>query len=38
VVKIFKGGEIGEKDRFDDFIAGFDFGVGRVRLVPLVVS
>jgi hypothetical protein len=33
--KMFKGGEMNEKDCFDDFIVGFDFGVGRV---PLVVS
>jgi hypothetical protein len=33
VVKIFKGGQINEKDRVDDFIAGFDYGVGRVPLV-----
>jgi hypothetical protein len=28
-----KGGEINEKDCFDDFIVGFGFGVGRVPLV-----
>jgi hypothetical protein len=33
VVKIFKGGEINEKDCVDDFIVGFDYGVGRVPLV-----
>ena len=35
MVKIFNGGEIDEKDCVDDFIVGFDLGVGRV---PLVVS
>ena len=33
VVKIFKGGEMNEKDCFDDFIVGFGFGVGRMPLV-----
>jgi hypothetical protein len=33
VVKIFKGGKIDEKDCVDDFVVGFDFGVGRVPLV-----
>jgi hypothetical protein len=33
VVKIFKGGQINEKDCVDDFIVGIDFGVGRVPLV-----
>ena len=33
MVKIFKGGEMNEKDCFDDFIVGFSFGVGRVSLV-----
>jgi len=33
VVKIFKRGQINEKDCVDDFIAGFDYGVGRVPLV-----
>ena len=33
MVKIFKGGGINEKDCVDDFIVGFDFGVGRVPLV-----
>jgi hypothetical protein len=33
VVTIFKGGEMNEKDCFDDFIVGFGFGVGRVSLV-----
>jgi hypothetical protein len=33
VVKIFKGGEINEKDCVDDFIVGFDYGIGRVPLV-----
>ena len=33
MVKIFKGGKINEKDCVDDFIVGFDFGVGRVPLV-----
>jgi hypothetical protein len=36
VVKIFNGGEINEKDCVDDFIVGFDFGVGRV--LSLVVA
>jgi hypothetical protein len=31
--KIFKGGQINEKDCVDDFIVGIDFGVGRVPLV-----
>ncbi len=31
--KIFKGGNINEKDCVDDFIVGFDYGVGRVPLV-----
>jgi hypothetical protein len=30
---MFKGGEMNEKDCFDDFIVGFGFGVGRVPLV-----
>jgi hypothetical protein len=30
---MLKGGETNEKDCFDDFIVGFDFGVGRVPLV-----
>ena len=30
MVKIFKGGEMNEKDCFDDFIVGFSFGVGRM--------
>jgi hypothetical protein len=33
VVKIFKGGEINEKDCVDDFIVGFGYGIGRVPLV-----
>jgi hypothetical protein len=33
VVKIFKGGEMNEKDCFGDLIFGFGFGVGRVPLV-----
>ena len=33
MVKIFKQGEMNEKDSFDDFIVGFGFGVGRVPLV-----
>jgi hypothetical protein len=31
--KMFKRGEMNEKDCFDDFIVGFGFGVGRVPLV-----
>ncbi len=31
--KRFKGGEMNEKGYFDDFIVGFDFGVGRVLLL-----
>jgi hypothetical protein len=37
-VKIFKGGEINEKDFADNFIVGFGFGVGRVSPTPLAVS
>jgi hypothetical protein len=31
---MLKGVEINEKDRFDDFIVGFGFGVGRVPASP----
>jgi len=31
-------GEMNEKDCFDDFIAGFGFGVGRVPLVAAITG
>ncbi len=33
MVKIFKGGEIDEKDCVDLFIVDFDYGVGRMPVV-----
>ncbi len=33
VTKIFKGGEIDEKDCVDLFIVDFDYGVGRMSMV-----
>ena len=33
MVKIFKGGQINEKNCVGNFIPGFDYGAGRVPLV-----